>query len=220
MIPVLITSSALILVLAALRYLLRGKISPRVQYALWLLAAVRLLVPVPLPGTAFSVLNLLPREPTVYVSSQRLPASAPAPEAGTPGDGREMNIYYDDSGIRHFYPVGEAPPADADYTTVPAEQIFDLGAMLRTVWLCGAAGMTGWFLAVNLAFSRRARRGAQRLEIEDSPVPVYVSPSVPSPCLLGLVNQRIYVTPACAEDPARLRHVLSHELTHSCQGDP
>ena len=40
---ILLTSSLLILVLIALRYLLRGRIRPRVQYALWLLAAVRLL---------------------------------------------------------------------------------------------------------------------------------------------------------------------------------
>ena len=28
------------------------------------------------------------------------------------------------------------------------------------------------------------------------------------------LRQRIYITPACLEDPARLRHVLAHELTH------
>ena len=56
---VLITSSVLILVLAALRYLLRGRISLRLQYALWLLVAARLLTPFSLPGTGFSVLNIL-----------------------------------------------------------------------------------------------------------------------------------------------------------------
>lgn len=56
---VLITSGVLILVLTALRYLLRGRISLRLQYALWLLVAVRLLVPFSLPGTGFSVLNAL-----------------------------------------------------------------------------------------------------------------------------------------------------------------
>lgn len=122
---VLITSSLLILVLIALRYLLRGRIRPRVQYALWLLVAVRLLVPVSLPGTVFSVLNVLSPETEnamVYVSSHGLTTSAPAPETGTLSDGQEVSIYYDGLGIRHFYPVGEAPPADADYTTVPASR--------------------------------------------------------------------------------------------------
>lgn len=220
---VLITSGVLILVLAALRYLLRGRISLRLQYALWLLVAVRLLVPFSLPGTGFSVLNALSPETadtTVYVSSHGITTSAPAPETGTLGDGQEMDIYYDGNGIRHFYPVGEAPPVGADYTTVPAERIFDLNTVLQTAWLCGAAVMAVWFLTVNLSFSARARKGARRLEEVESPVPVYVSASVPSPCLLGLIRQRIYVTPACLEDPVRLRHVLAHELTHRRHGDP
>ena len=76
---VLITSSLLILVLIVLRYLLRGRISPRLQYALWLLVAVRLLVPLSLPGTTLSVLNVFSPEAsdtTVYVSSHGLSTSA------------------------------------------------------------------------------------------------------------------------------------------------
>ena len=46
LLEVLVSSSVLILALSAMRLVLRGKISPRLQYGLWLLAAVRLLVPV------------------------------------------------------------------------------------------------------------------------------------------------------------------------------
>ena len=42
MTEVLVSSTVLILALAALRLLLRGRIDPRLQYALWLLAALRL----------------------------------------------------------------------------------------------------------------------------------------------------------------------------------
>ena len=48
MLEILISSTVLILALTALRFLLRGKINPRLQYALWLLAALRLLLPVSL----------------------------------------------------------------------------------------------------------------------------------------------------------------------------
>ena len=57
--PVLITSSILILLLAALRPLLRGRIDPRLQYALWLIIALRLLVPVEPATSAYSALALL-----------------------------------------------------------------------------------------------------------------------------------------------------------------
>ena len=46
----ILTGSALIILLILLRRALRGRISPRVQYALWLLAAARLLI----PGTLFT----------------------------------------------------------------------------------------------------------------------------------------------------------------------
>ena len=58
---ILITSSLLILLIAALRPLLRGRIDPRVQYALWLAVALRLLIPVNLFTSAYSALALLER---------------------------------------------------------------------------------------------------------------------------------------------------------------
>ena len=49
MTEILLSSSLLILALALLRRLLRGRIDPRLQYGLWLLVALRLLI----PGTLF-----------------------------------------------------------------------------------------------------------------------------------------------------------------------
>ena len=54
---ILLTSSVLILALLLLRVLFRSAVSRRIQYALWLLVLVRLLVPVSLPGADFSVLS-------------------------------------------------------------------------------------------------------------------------------------------------------------------
>lgn len=60
MLEILISSTVLILALTALRFLLRGKINPRLQYALWLLAALRLLLPVSLVRSPVSVMNAVP----------------------------------------------------------------------------------------------------------------------------------------------------------------
>ena len=54
---ILLTSSVLILALLLLRVLFRSAVSRRVQYALWLLVLVRLLVPVHLPAVNFSLLT-------------------------------------------------------------------------------------------------------------------------------------------------------------------
>lgn len=56
----LITSTVLIIGIFCLRKLTMGKISMRLRYALWLLAAVRLLVPVSVGTSALSVMNLVP----------------------------------------------------------------------------------------------------------------------------------------------------------------
>ena len=60
MIEWIVTSSILIVIVIALRYILRGRISPRILYALWALVLVRLLVPVSFGKTGVSVLNALP----------------------------------------------------------------------------------------------------------------------------------------------------------------
>ena len=61
MTSVLITSSILIVLIAVLRPLLRGRIDPRMQYALWLIVVLRLLLPAELAPSAYSALALLER---------------------------------------------------------------------------------------------------------------------------------------------------------------
>ena len=52
-----VTSSVLIFVVLVLRRILMGNISLRLQYGLWALVLLRLLLPVSLGATAVSVLN-------------------------------------------------------------------------------------------------------------------------------------------------------------------
>jgi len=63
----IITSSLLILVVILLRRVLRGKISLRLQYALWLLVAIRLIVPGSLFESGLSILNLVDRSPSAGI---------------------------------------------------------------------------------------------------------------------------------------------------------
>lgn len=201
---VLLTSIVLILVLAALRRLMRGRISLRLQYALWLLAAVRLLVPAPIGHSALSLLNWT-EEKAVYeaaspgenpVSVPEVPAVSTAPEA------------------HQTQPVSGGT-ADGGVSPVREEG----GSWLTWVWLMGCAVMAVWFLAVNVRFRYRAKIGAKPLEA-DCPLPVFLSAAVPSPCLVGLLRPRIYLTPACLENPDSLRHVLAHEEVHWRHKDP
>ncbi len=217
---VLITSSILIVLIAALRPLLRGKIDPRAQYALWLLVAARLLLPVNLFTSAYSALALLDRgeEPPQLV--QEIGQTA-VPVRSYDNARAQVVEEYRQRGIEE----AALTPGDLrDIDTQARERmngptLAELAAKLaRPVRLGGAALMAAWFIFVNLAL-RRKLKAARELKGVDCPLPVYWSDALSSPCLCGVLRPRIYVTPAAVESPDRLRHVLAHELTHYRQKD-
>ena len=194
MLEILISSTVLILVLTALRFLLRGKISPRLQYALWLLAALRLLLPVSLVRSPVSVMNAVPDVPAAV---QRLTA---------PEDRRAPQT---DS--------AQAPTqTTSEPETAPVEVQTRLTAstILKLAWLTGAAAMALAVLAQNLLFLRRLKRIRRPFACPESPVPVWLASSLPSPCLAGLLRPEIYLTPEAAQDPDTCQFVLRHELAH------
>jgi len=64
----IISSSVLIVLVIALRHVLRGKISLRLQYALWLVVLVRLLMPVSIADSSFSIASFLQKNQTHQIS--------------------------------------------------------------------------------------------------------------------------------------------------------
>lgn len=209
----LITSSILILLLAALRPVLRGRIDPRMQYALWLVVVLRLLLPVELAPSAYSVLALLERaEAPVAQVVGNAPMPVPA-------------MSYEDAFDQALREYGQERPAAGsaglDRVEARARELTEHSPTLAElfakyacpVWLGGAVLAGLWFLLINFRLRRRLK-GARRLEGMDCPLPVFVSDALPSPCLCGTLRPRIYVTPAALENPDRLRYVLAHELTH------
>ena len=217
---VLIASSILIMLLAALRPLLRGKIDPRLQYALWLVVALRLLIPVELADSAYSVPALLDR------------AERPAQVAQAIGQTHIPTQSYGsawDQALREYEQSNGPITTDGGYEGLQAYEQVEyraqalmrgptlaqlFGQYARPVWLGGAVLMAAWFLLVNLRL-RRKLAPAQLIAVEESRgLPVFVSDALPSPCLCGVLRPAVYVTPHAAADPDRLRHVLAHEAAH------
>ena len=71
MTELIVTSSVLILVVISLRHFLKGKISLRMQYALWALVLVRLLVPVSPLESPISVMNAISKQRQAYMKNGR-----------------------------------------------------------------------------------------------------------------------------------------------------
>lgn len=212
----IVSSSVLILVVIALRYVLRGKLSLRMQYALWLLVLVRLLVPVSFGASDLSVMNAVPeRAPTVQQGTDRQDIvgernDAPA-NAGTVGiPAQSMNEAAPPNLVQN---VTTAP------VTAPTVEKTDWARIAKTVWLAGAAALGLVFLAVNLRFGKKLRRSRERVEETDACLPVYESGETDTPCLFGVAKPSIYVTPDTRTEAETLRYALAHEQTHYRHGD-
>lgn len=212
----IITSSLLILIVLLVRRLFRGRLSLRLQYALWLVVLVRLLIPGTVAQTGLSVLNYLPQT-GVEVSQSTV--TAPAPEDG--GGSGQAQPAQPAQAAEPVQPVTPAEPEGQGTAgqSAPAPEPFPWRTVLTAVWLVGAAAVAAALVISNLRFYLRLRRVRRAHPIPGLAVPVYVARGLPSPCLYGFPSPAVYLTPAAAGDPAVLGHVLAHELTHRRHGD-
>ena len=229
MIKWMITSSALIVLVLVLRALVKGRAGARLRYALWLLAAVRLLLPGTLFESAFSVLNAA-RTSETYQLAESLPSRMSLYE-----DGRVRSVAGSSDSFK-MEPGGEnlhsgsgwtatADPAEAEdmrmfgYRAVDTrmlKRLVDLKSAAMWVWQIGVWAAGTFLLTVNLRFwlkLAKTRRPAGSCRGRR----VYVAAGLASPCLFGLFRPAIYLTPGLNE--TEKEHVLAHEYTHFRHGD-
>lgn len=202
----LLPASVLILVIALLRRLLRGRISPRVQYALWLLAAARLLLPGP----------LFPAPVSVAGAAEELRGALRAETAAAPASPLQISPAEGSPAPSVDLPGEPSPPAPAASPSLPGR------GWLEIIRLAGAALVGGALILSNLTFSLRLRKTRQRLDPPQARqagrLRIYRAEGLPSPCLFGLARPAIYLNEA-ALAPGRLDHILAHEYTHFRHGD-
>ena len=217
MIEWIISSSVLIAALLLLRLLFRGKISARLQYALWALVLLRLLIPGSIVDSAASVSNLLSsvtEKPVVQAASGTL-----TPQVSYDLAVREVLDTHDYS--REVYAaLPEAQQEQIIETYQPQiqqrletyETAYDAARILKTLWLVGAAVMGLFLLVSNFRFYGKLRRTRARLDISAS-LPVYRSCATQTPCLFGLFRPSIYL-PDTDIDEKAMSYILAHEKTH------
>ncbi len=208
----LLSATLLLVVLIALRYLLRGRINLGLQYALWFLAAVRLLVPISLGSSPLSVQNLTSHgnSTAAHASPMAVPpvndgknAAAPSPQSPLPEGGG----------------AGQpaAPPGGHGEKTSQPEAVSHAVSpqqILSRIWLTGTVIVSLWFLLQNVWLYGRLRRNRTRLDLSQTKRRVYLTDRLPSPCLFGLIRPAIYLTPSCLKNASSLPYILAHEETH------
>lgn len=235
---ILITATVLILCVLLIRRIFRGKISSRLQYALWLLVALRLMIPV---SAQFDIGSL---------SRFRLMDLVEEDESGI-GERLDETIRLEepiqmtmDSGsilFRLFAPdevkeAVEGVSADGPTAVFLAGRLgFSRLDVLWFIWGLGAPVVGVWILASNILFSRRLKKNRQPFELPENVktavlemncgkkgrLPAcYLAEGISSPCLYGFPGREaVYLTVDVVDDADRLRHVVIHELVHKRHGD-
>ena len=217
---ILLTSSVLILALLALRQLFRRTVSRRMQYALWLLVLVRLLVPVNVGTLAHNVLSAA--APVQAVVEERLDTPVLYVQDGTERRPAQLLPGKESQGEPLSPPsdAAQIAPADEYSIVTPTYRTVTLSEALTYVWYAGMAGVGAWFLFTNLRFARALRKARTPYRVEGCRYPVYLVSALPSPCLFGVLRPAVYLNEKALQSPDALRFVLAHEQTHARHLDP
>ena len=189
-----LTVSALILAVLLVRAIFKNRVPKRMVYTLWLVVLVKLC----LPGTLVS-LPVLPAEEAaapvqrVELPAQPLPAQQPAQAVTQPQTPVQQPVS----------PAQEAAEAPAKPLT--AMQIFQI------VWAGGSALLGLWLFGTWLVFTVRLHKNRRFLG-RYGRTRIYISSTVKSPCLAGLVPAVYLTEDVLQTDSTEL--ILRHELTH------
>lgn len=242
---VLVTSTVLIAGIFCLRKLTLGKISMRLRYGLWLLVAVRLLLPLSVGTSAFSVMNLLPG--TLRENAGALPLERENSGELLANGGRDstyvgerddtfsggQNEGEEPAGMREGNGIMSAAADHAAQGEVVSDKrfrrrwAFSRRRLVITVWLVGFLAAGGYILFCRQRFVRCLYRNRRELPAETVPdalterlsqrgMKVYQVKGLPGPCLVG---RHIYIGEETATQPQQLTHVLAHEYCHALHGD-
>lgn len=204
----ILSSSILILVVIGLRTVLKGKIRLRLQYALWGLVLLRLLIPFHFGSSDISVANLTVAATPPVIQSTITPGIQHSPSTSPEEIEHQIQDRYENQGIQ----VEVHADGPVNWKAIAQDA-------LPFIWGIGFASVAGMFLVTNSRFKRRIMASRHRLNIRKNGLNVYATNQIDTPCLFGIIAPVIYVTDSVTEDPTLLRHTLEHEATHCRHGD-
>lgn len=210
MVTILVQATALMLVLIALRPLLKRCLSARVRCALWAIPVLRLLLPfelesslsvmAPVQPVAQGVENVVSR-PVTQISPSGWLGTATAPNVGHAAQNTVQNV------------VQNTAPVENTVQNAVASPELSLATILFALWLIGAVITGGIILYQNIRFYSGVNRLAEPYGKMEK-LPVYLVKGLPSPCLAGVFRPRIYINEHALVSEEVLQMTLRHELTH------
>lgn len=223
LVQVALYSAAITAGILLFRFIFKNRISSKLQYLMWWLLILRLLMPVtPDIGLHFNLQDMLLKQ----AHQAELATPAPVLDVALASVPRTQSSYE------------SVAPAVQPYTDVaPSQHVnpaksTDWYSIVFVVWLLGAIGFLGWLIFVKLRYYESLQHlmaGGPRevYELYDmcckelcvKPLPLWIVNKSMSPGIAFFGEPVLLVPLSLCGDESRLRFALLHELTHKKRGD-
>ena len=225
LVQVALYSAAITAGILLFRFIFKNRISSKLQYLMWWLLILRLLMPVtPDIGLHFNLQDMLLKQ----AHQAELPTPAPVLDVAPASVPNTQSSYESESPAPAVQP--DDTPALPQHTE-PAKSI-DWYSIVFVVWLLGAIGFLGWLIFVKLRYYESLQHlmaGGPRevyelydrccKELGVKPLPLWIVNKSMSPGIAFFGEPVLLVPLSLCGDESRLRFALLHELTHKKRGD-
>lgn len=223
LVQVALYSAAITAGILLFRFIFKNRISSKLQYLMWWLLILRLLMPVtPDIGLHFNLQDMLLKQahqaelptpaPVLDVAPASVPNTQPSYESVTPAVQPDTDV----APSQHVNPTKST----------------DWYSIVFVVWLLGAIGFLGWLIFVKLRYYESLQHlmaGGPRevyelydkccKELGVKPLPLWIVNKSMSPGIAFFGEPVLLVPLSLCNDESRLRFALLHELTHKKRGD-
>lgn len=223
LVQVALYSAAITAGILLFRFIFKNRISSKLQYLMWWLLILRLLMPVtPDIGLHFNLQDMLLKQ----AHQAELPAPAPVLDVAPASVPNTQSSY--ESVTPAVQPNTDVAPSQH---VNPAKST-DWYSIVFVVWLLGAIGFLGWLIFVKLRYYESLQHlmaGGPRevyelydrccKELGVKPLPLWIVNKSMSPGIAFFGEPVLLVPLSLCGDESRLRFALLHELTHKKRGD-
>ena len=223
LVQVALYSAAITAGILLFRFIFKNRISSKLQYLMWWLLILRLLLPVtPDIGLHFNLQDMLLKQ----THQAELPTPAPVLDVAPASVPNTQSSY-----------ESVAPAVQPDTDVAPSQHVnpaksTDWYSIVFVVWLLGAIGFLGWLIFVKLRYYESLQHlmagGSREVyelydrcckELGVKPLPLWIVNKSMSPGIAFFGEPVLLVPLSLCNDESRLRFALLHELTHKKRGD-
>lgn len=222
-----VNASIVIVLIILITKLFNNKISIRVKYTLWILAVIRLLIPV-VPEMSIDINSIVNKVLEQRINAEEEYVVPDTINFNENGNQKVSNNFIVDNNKNSI----QVQNYDSDRNITKTK--INIMAIVKTaaafVWSIGFLVLCSIFLFGLLRFQKRTVSLDQnkykhisnlvyelvsKLKLHRE-IPVYISYDIKSPCIIGVVKPKIFIPEYILEmnDSNKLEHIFLHELMH------